>query len=101
MKQIVLDVVGLRTPAGRLLLFALVSLAVFVIPQGFIGDISIWSRLGFDNAPSIGLTRAYRHVLHGDLSAAWARNPLIFLVLLIGVPMLIKDAFKLARNKRL
>lgn len=98
--QILFDIVGLRTPAGRLLFFFIASVIIFFVPQSWLGEISIWARLGFENAPSVGLTRAYQHFLHLDLSAAWQRNPLIFLVLATGVPLLIKDALALLKQRQ-
>lgn len=100
MPRILLDTIGLRTPAGRLLFFAVASIIIFVVPQSFLGGLSLWERIGFDNAPSVGLTRAYQYILHGDLSAAWQRNPMIFLVLAIGVPLLVKDLLVLLGQKR-
>ena len=97
--RILFDIVGLRTPAGRLLFFAIASVFIFAVPQRWLGELSIWSRIGFENAPSVGLTRAYQHVLHLNLSAAWERNPLIFLVIAVGVPLLVTDAFNLLKKQ--
>lgn len=96
--RLLFEVVGLQTPRGRLIFFALASLAIFVVPFHLLGQLSIWQRLGIP-APSIGLTRAYWHLLHLDPGAAWDRNPLIFAVLAVGLPLLAKDAYKLHKNR--
>lgn len=99
MKRIIVDTIGLSTPKGRLLFFGIASSVIFVVPQSLLGELSLWARLGFESAPSIGLTRAYQYVLHGDLAAAWLRNPLIFVVLAIGLPLLARDATRLMKPK--
>jgi len=100
MRQRILDIIGLRTPAGRLIFFGVASVVIFVTPRGLLSELSLWARIGFDNAPSIGLTRAYQSVLHGDLAAAWLRNPLIFAVLAIGLPLLTRDIWRLAVRRQ-
>jgi len=42
--------------------------------------------------PGCGLTRALQALLHGDLAAAWARNPLVFVVFPAGVLCWFRDA---------
>lgn len=86
------EIIGLQTPRGRVICFLAASAAIFVAPYDWLAGLSLWQRLGID-APSIGLTRAYWHILHLDPVAAWQRNRLIFVVLAIGLPMLARDAF--------
>jgi hypothetical protein len=92
-----IEIIGLQTARGRLLFFAVASIAIFLAPYSFLSRLSIWQHLGWDSAPSIGLTRAYWHLMHLDVSAAWVRNPLIFAVLLIGLPMLARDGYRTAK----
>ena len=98
--QKALDIIGLQTPAGRLTFFALASVVIFVLPQTLLGEFSLWARIGLENSPSVGLTRAYSHILHGNLSAAWERNPIIYIVLAVGLPLLISDAVKVIIQRR-
>lgn len=92
LSQIILETISLQTARGRLLFFMTASLAIFITPYSVLSHLSIWQRIGFDSAPSIGLTRAYWHLLHLDPSAAWQRNHLIFLVLAVGLPLIAQDA---------
>jgi hypothetical protein len=89
-----LEIIGLHTPRGRILFFVAVSIAIFLTPYSFLAGLSLWQKIGID-APSVGLTRAYWHVLHLDFVQAWVRNPLIFAVIAVGVPLLVRDAHKL------
>lgn len=72
---------------------------IFVSPYDWFSHLSLWQRLGIPS-PSIGLTRAYWLLLHLDPVGAWERNKLIYAVLLVGVPLLLKDIFTIFRNKR-
>lgn len=96
--KIVLETLGLSSARGRLIFFVLISLCVFVLPPKLPVSFSVWQRMG-EPAPSIGLTRAYRLVLHGDLSAAWQQNKLIYVVIVVGGAILIKDVMNLAGAK--
>ena len=98
MRQSFFAIIGLQTAAGRLAFFGLASVVIFMLPQSVLAEFSLWARLGFDSAPSIGLTRAYNHVLHGDFAAAWARNHLIFLVMIVGLPLLMRDTLHVYRK---
>ena len=95
--EIVWETIGLRTPRGRLIFFALVTLAVFIAPISALSHLSLWQALHIP-APSIGLTRAYHYLLHGDVTAAYHRNRLIFLVLMVGLPILLKDLYNVFIN---
>lgn len=94
------ETISLQTPRGRLLFFIVASAAIFLTPYDVLGHLSIWQHVGFDRAPSIGLTRAYWLVLHLDISSAYSRNPLIFVVLAIGLPLLIKDALSIWKGRQ-
>ena len=100
MLQAALDIIGLQTPAGRLIFFAMASAAIYVLPQSLLGEFSLWARIGLENAPSVGLTRAYNHVLHGNLAAAWTRNSLIFVVIAVGLPLLVNDIARVIKQRR-
>lgn len=97
MVKLVIETIGLQTPRGRLLFFGTASVLVFCVPYRLLEGLSLWQRLDIPS-PSIGLTRAYRHVLHMDVAAAWQRNPLIFLVITIGAPILARDCYLLLRK---
>ncbi|MFZ1483593.1 MAG: DUF2752 domain-containing protein [Candidatus Saccharimonadales bacterium] len=73
---------------------------IFIAPYAWLASLSLWQRLGFEGAPSVGLTRAYWHVLHLDFYAAWERNKLIYLVLAIGLPLLVRDIMLIQRHKK-
>lgn len=96
--KLLIEIIGLQTPRGRLLFFAIVSLAVFISPFEWLSNLSIWQRLDIPS-PSIGLTRAYWHLLHLDPVSAWQRNKLIFLVIAFGSVILLRDAYMLFRSK--
>lgn len=98
--RLLLEVIGLQTARGRLLFFVILSTLIFVMPYAVLAHLSLWQRLGFDGAPSIGLTRAYWHVLHLHFDLAWTRNPLIFAVLAIGLPLLTVDSYRLIQKWR-
>jgi hypothetical protein len=92
-----LEVIGLQTARGRLLFFVVASVIIFILPTKVLGGFSIWQRLDIPS-PSIGLTRAYHYILHGDLERAWQQNSLIFVVLLIGLPLLTKDVYNVVKQ---
>lgn len=93
MRRLFVEIISLQTPRGRLIFFGLVSMLVFIAPYAWLANLSLWQRLGLSGAPSIGLTRAYWYVLHLDFTAAWERNKLIYLVLAVGLPLLLRDAW--------
>ncbi|MBL8159060.1 DUF2752 domain-containing protein [Candidatus Saccharibacteria bacterium] len=94
-----MEALGLQSPRGRLMVFTVLSVAVLLAPYEWLAHLSIWQALGIPS-PSIGLTRAYHLLLHGDVAGAWQRNPLIFLVLAIGLPMLAFDAGRVFQQWR-
>jgi hypothetical protein len=95
MKKLFIEAITLKTARGRLLTFGILTSAIFFSRYHWLDHLSIWGDLGIHHAPSIGLTRAYWLFIHGHPVAAWHRNPLIYLVLFIGLPLLIRDALKL------
>lgn len=99
LKDIFVETVGLQSPRGRLLFFGIISSGIFVVPYGWLSSLSLWQYLGIQS-PSIGLTRAYWRILHGDLVGAYERNWLIFVVLAIGLPLLAIDIITLLRTRK-
>lgn len=100
-KNWLIELVSLSTPQAQLWFWGLATVIIFFLPYRFFENISLWQRLGWDSAPSIGLTRAYWLLIHGDVAAAWDRNRLIFLIIAIGVPLLLIDIYKIIfRNKK-
>lgn len=99
LKDILIETVGLQSPRGRLLFFGIISSGIFVVPYGWLSNLSLWQYLGIQS-PSIGLTRAYWRILHGDLAGAYERNGLIFVVLVVGIPLLAIDIIKLLRTRK-
>lgn len=96
-KQIIFEVIGLQTARGRVLFFALATFIIYLLPIRFLGNLSIWQKLDID-APSIGLTRAYHYILHGDFDKAWNQNWLIFLVVALGLPIIAKDVYNVVKQ---
>ncbi len=87
----------LSTPQSRIGIWALLTIGIWAAPFSWLGQLSLYGRLGLDSAPSIGLTRSYWYVLHGDFTDAWHMNYLIFVVLAIGLPLLALDILKLIK----
>lgn len=98
-KALLVEIVGLSSPRGRLLFFVVISAVIFLAPPKWPISFSLWQHLGVPS-PSIGLTRAYRLVLHGDFAAAWQQNKLIYAVIIIGGWLLAKDIFALIRTSK-
>lgn len=100
MRKVVIETISLQTPRGRLIFFGIISLLVFVAPYAWLAQLSIWQHVGLSSAPSIGLTRAYWHILHLDFYAAWERNKLMYVVLAVGLPLLLRDVWLLVRQRK-
>jgi len=98
MKRLLLEALSLQTARGRVLVFVLASVVIFCCRYHWLDHLSLWGHLGFTHAPSIGLTRAYWLLLHGHPVDAWHRNRLIYAVLGVGLPLILRDVFKLARR---
>lgn len=101
MRRLFLEAISLTTPRGRLCIIAVITGLVFLVPYSWLNNLSLWQALGWESAPSIGLTRAYWLLIHGDPIAAWNRNPLIYAVLPVVGAIIAKDiATLLAKRKR-
>lgn len=90
-----MGLISLSTPRSRLGVWAILTTAIYIAPFAWLKHLSLYGHLGWRGSPSIGLTRAYWFTLHGQFHNAWQMNSLIFLVLLVGIPLLISDALKL------
>ncbi len=99
-KESFIELISLSSPRARLGFWVLATMVIFLLPYRFFENLSLWQRLGWESAPSIGLTRAYWLLIHGDIAAAWQRNNLIFAVIAVGVPLLLFDVFKLIRSNK-
>lgn len=97
-RKLLIEVVGLQTPRGRLIFFAVVTLGVVLAPFDWLSNLSLWQRLDIPS-PSIGLTRSYKLLLSGDIVAAWERNRLIFVVIAVGGPIIVRDAWHVYRRR--
>lgn len=97
--QLLWSVVGLQTPAGRILFFVAVTVGVFIVPFRWLENLSLWKRLDIPS-PSIGLTRAYWRLLHGDIVGTWQQNKLIFVVIMVGLIVLGRDIYTLIQYRR-
>lgn len=95
--DLILEILGLSSSRGRVIFFVLVSTAIFLEPPAWPITFSVWQHLGIE-APSIGLTRAYRYVLHGEFVQAWQQNKLIFVVIVVGGAVIAKDMLTLLRK---
>jgi len=98
MKKLIVEIVTLSTAKGRLLFFVLATLIVYFVPYSWLNNLSLWQRLGWDSAPSIGLTRSYYLLIHGNPIGAWHRNSLIYIVLVVWLVIMVKDIAELMRN---
>ena len=79
--------------------FAIVTVGIYMAPFDVLSRLSLWQYLHIPS-PSIGLTRSYWLILHGQYIQAWHFNPLIYAVLLIGMPMLAFDAIKVYQHRK-
>lgn len=88
----------MQSPRGRLAVAALVHLALFFVPYRWLTNLSLYKLLGLNWVPSIGLTRAYWLLLHGDLVAAWQRNWFIFPVLTVMWSIVALDTYSIFKQ---
>lgn len=98
MREFLFRTISLQTPLSRLLVFGVLTIAIFFSSYDWLAHLSLWDRFGLEWMPSIGLTRAYWLLIHGDPVGAWQRNGLIYLVLAVGLPILIRDAWTMYRQ---
>lgn len=99
MGKYLLELVSLSTPRSRISFWAIITVIIFILPYRFFEHISLWQRIGWDSAPSIGLTRSYWLLIHGQPNAAWDKNRLIFAVIFVGTIILIIDIYKIVKTK--
>ena len=92
-RRVGLEMITLGTARGRVLAWGGLSGVIFVVPYHWLDHLSLWGGLGWHRAPSIGLTRAYWLLIHGQVAAAWHRNALIALVCAVGVPLIARDVW--------
>ncbi|HTE57313.1 MAG TPA: DUF2752 domain-containing protein [Verrucomicrobiae bacterium] len=97
-KQLVWQIVTLGTPQGRVLAWLAATTIVFIVPFSWLSNLSLWQRLGFDWAPSIGLTRAYWLLIHGHPAAALDRNFLIVPVCVVGLVVIAGDIYRIKQS---
>ncbi|HLC91423.1 MAG TPA: DUF2752 domain-containing protein [Candidatus Saccharimonadales bacterium] len=90
-----MSLISLTTPGSRLIVWAVLTMAIWIAPFNYLRHLSLYEHLGWHSAPSIGLTRAYWYVLHGQFSNAWNMNHLIYVILAVGIPLLVFDVYKL------
>ncbi len=95
--SLAIECLGLQTARGRLTFFMIASLFIYLLPIDVLSHLSLWQKLDID-APSIGLTRAYHHVLHGNFEGAWDQNRLIFVVVALGLPIIAKDVYNVVKQ---
>lgn len=95
-----LGLIGLQTPQARLAVITGVSIALrFVSYENLIKapSISLYSHLGLPS-PSIGLTRAYWLLIHGNFKAAWNMNKLVYLVGFVLFGIVVADITRLLKQ---
>jgi hypothetical protein len=88
----ILETLSLRSPRARLGFFLICTVLIFFTPYSFLdrAKLSLYERMHIAS-PSIGLTRAYWKILHGDFMGAWHRNKLIYIVLPIILGIVVND----------
>lgn len=87
--------IGLSTPASRLIVFLSGILLLAVLPTAQLPLLpvrSLYAMAGF-YPYSTGMTRALSSLLHGQFGAAWDFNPLVYILVTVVVVILVKDAF--------
>jgi len=74
--------------------------ALLLVPYQWLDTarLSLYERGGIDS-PSIGTTRAYWRVLHGDFSGAYERNNLIIFIAPLIILIYVSAVYKLISGK--
>lgn len=101
LRRFLLNVIGLQTPVSRLTLISVITLCIYEISyQKLISlpALSLYSRLHI-MSPSIGLTRAYWYLIHGQWSEAYNMNRLIYVVAVVIISILAVDSYKIVKSK--
>ena len=95
----ILKLISLQTAPSRLFFFTTITAVIYNVSYSFLDSakLSLYERLHI-NAPSIGLTRAYWKLLHGDAMGAWHRNKLIYIVVAILIGIVIRDIISLMKR---
>lgn len=99
-KKVLVETISLSTPRGRLIVFSLITLFVYLSKYEWLSNLSLWKRIGWESAPSIGLTRAYWQLLHGSPVEAWRRNWLIYAVLFVVIVIMAIDLKSLTKRAK-
>lgn len=94
-KKILIEAITLQSPRGRIIIATTVHFVLAIVPYSWLANLSLYKLIGIDWAPSIGLTRAYWLLLHGDLAGAWQRNALLFPVLAVMWSIVALDVYKI------
>lgn len=97
--RLFLETISLQTKRGRLLFAFIANVLIFVAPYSLLSNLSLYKHLGLTWMPSIGLTRAYWHLLHGHLAAAWERNWLIFPVMMVAWSIVALDIYRSVESR--
>jgi hypothetical protein len=98
LRTVFLETIALQSPRGRIIFAVLAILFIYLSPYRWFESLSLYKRAGLTWVPSIGLTRSFWHLIHGDLAAAWERNWLIFPVIFVGLSIVALDIYKLLRK---
>ena len=95
------DMIGLQKPGPRLVMVLLLHCLLLIVTYKALegAGLSLFGRLDIPS-PSIGLTRAYWLLLHGNINAAYAMNPLIFIVAPVIWALIFKDIYTLAHYRK-
>lgn len=96
----ILDFLTLRKAAYRWSFIGGFSIVLFFVPYNFLekAKLSLYERFHIPS-PSIGLTRAYWKLIHGDIYGAWQRNKLIFVVLSLLIAILVYDLLQFCKRR--
>jgi hypothetical protein len=97
-RTVFLETIALQSPRGRIIFAVLAITFIYLSPYHWFENLSLYKRAGLTWVPSIGLTRAFWHLTHGNLVAAWERNWLIFPILFVGLSIILLDIYKLLRK---
>lgn len=97
MRKYLIELISLSSPRSRLTFWFIITALILILPYDFFANLSLWQKIGWEGAPSIGLTRSYWLILRGDFVGAWELNKLIYLVLVVGFIILASDTSKIIR----
>lgn len=90
----------LSTPRQRVTAWLLLTVGIFLSDVRWFENLSLYKRVGLEWMPSIGLTRAYWYLVHGDFTAAWQMNKLIYAVVLLGGSLVLYDIWRIISHYR-